>query len=53
LEIIKLKERAKKELGSKFELKDFHMTVLENGSLPLEMLEDIIDDYIIDARKIQ
>ncbi len=46
LKIIKLREKAKKELGSKFNLKDFHMTVLENGSLPLELLEEKVEDYI-------
>jgi uncharacterized protein (DUF885 family) len=46
LKIMELRERAKKELGPKFDLKDFHMTVLENGSLPLELLEEKVDDYI-------
>jgi uncharacterized protein (DUF885 family) len=43
---MQLREKAKKELGSKFDIKDFHMRVLENGSLPLEILEEIVDDYI-------
>jgi uncharacterized protein (DUF885 family) len=46
LKIQELRDRAKKELGPKFDLKDFHMTLLENGSLPLDLLEHIIDDYI-------
>jgi len=46
LKIMELRERAKKELGPKFNLKDFHMIVLENGSLPLELLEEKVDDYI-------
>jgi uncharacterized protein (DUF885 family) len=46
LKIMELRERSKKELGSKFDLKDFHMTVLENGSLPLELLEEKVEDYI-------
>lgn len=46
LKIMELREKAKKELGPKFDLKDFHMTVLENGSLPLDLLEEIVDDYI-------
>ncbi|MFH1336356.1 MAG: DUF885 domain-containing protein, partial [Candidatus Zixiibacteriota bacterium] len=45
LEIMELREKAKKELGPKFDLKDFHMTVLENGSLPLDLLEQIVNDY--------
>jgi uncharacterized protein (DUF885 family) len=47
LKIMELREKAKDELGPKFDLKDFHMVVLENGSLPLDLLEEIVDDYII------
>jgi uncharacterized protein (DUF885 family) len=50
LKIMELREKAKEELGSKFDLKDFHMTVLENGSLPLDLLEEIVDDYIAASR---
>ncbi len=46
LKIMQLREKAKKELGSKFDIKDFHMRVLENGSLPLEILAKVVDDYI-------
>jgi len=46
LKIMELREKAKKELGPKFSLKNFHMMVLENGSLPLELLEEIVDDYV-------
>jgi uncharacterized protein (DUF885 family) len=46
LKIMELREKAKQELGPKFDLKDFHMTILENGSLPLDLLEEIVDNYI-------
>jgi uncharacterized protein (DUF885 family) len=46
LKIMELRERAKKALGPKFNLKDFHMVVLQNGSIPLAMLEEMVDDYI-------
>jgi len=46
LKIQELRDRARKQLGPKFDLKDFHMTLLENGSLPLDLLEDIVDDYV-------
>jgi uncharacterized protein (DUF885 family) len=46
LKIMELRQKAKKELGPKFDLKEFHMTVLENGSLPLDLLEEIVDHYI-------
>jgi len=47
LKIMELREKAKDELGPKFDLKDFHMVVLENGGLPLDLLEEIVDDYVI------
>jgi uncharacterized protein (DUF885 family) len=50
LKIMELREKAKKELGPKFDLKDFHMVVLENGSLPLDLLEEIVGDYISSNR---
>ncbi|MCA3001657.1 MAG: DUF885 family protein, partial [Rhodocyclaceae bacterium] len=33
-------------LGPKFNLRDFHDAILKNGSLPLEILERVIDSYI-------
>ena len=47
LKILELREKAKRELGSSFDMKDFHMIVLENGNLPLDLLEEIVDEYII------
>ena len=36
----------KSKLGNQFELKEFHNVVLKNGAVPLDILEDIVDDYI-------
>ncbi len=38
LEIYKLREEAKTRLGERFNLADFHHTVLKNGALPLTLL---------------
>ena len=46
LEIIKMREKAGKILGSKFNLKDFHYQVLKQGSAPLPFLKSHIDRYI-------
>jgi uncharacterized protein (DUF885 family) len=46
LKILELRERAKQQLGSKFDLRDFHDVVLKNGALPLEILEQVVNDYI-------
>jgi uncharacterized protein (DUF885 family) len=46
LKILELRERAKAALGSRFNLKDFHAVVLENGGVPLTLLEKLVDDWI-------
>jgi uncharacterized protein (DUF885 family) len=46
LKILELREKARVELGAKFKLKDFHTVVLENGSLPLTVLERLVDEWI-------
>jgi len=50
LRILELREKAKKSLGSKFDIRDFHDVVLKNGAVPLPILEELVDDYI--AKKI-
>lgn len=46
LKILELREQAKEQLGARFDLRDFHDVVLQNGSLPLEILEQVVQDYI-------
>lgn len=46
IKILELRERAKKELGNRFNIKDFHSVVLMNGVLPLTVLEALVDRYI-------
>jgi uncharacterized protein (DUF885 family) len=46
LKILELRERAKKELGSKFDIRKFHDTVLDAGALPLDVLEARVDAWI-------
>ncbi|NND52625.1 MAG: DUF885 domain-containing protein [Flavobacteriaceae bacterium] len=46
LKILELREKAKKSLGNKFDLKQFHNVVLKNGAVPLDILEELIDNYI-------
>ena len=46
LKILELRERAKAALGRKFDLKDFHAVVLENGGVPLTLLESEVDEWI-------
>ena len=46
IKIMELRERAKTELGNRFDIKDFHTVVLMNGILPLTVLEALVDQYI-------
>ena len=46
LKIIELRERAKQDLGAKFDIKAFHDEVLSAGALPLDVLEQRIDGWI-------
>jgi uncharacterized protein (DUF885 family) len=46
LKIQELRSRAQQELGNKFDQREFHETLLKNGSLPLEILEEQVNDYI-------
>ena len=50
LKILELREKAMEELGDQFDIKEFHTAILGNGSLPLEILERVVQDYI-DAKR--
>ncbi len=46
LKIRELRGRAEEALGSEFDLRAFHDTVLENGAVPLDVLEEHVDRWI-------
>ena len=46
LKILELRNKAERVLGDKYDIKDFHHEVLKRGSLPLELLEFYIDEWI-------
>tara|TARA_R110002012_G_scaffold321191_4_gene548028 strand:+ start:15240 stop:17018 length:1779 start_codon:yes stop_codon:yes gene_type:complete len=46
LKIKELRAKAEKELGDKFDIKEFHNQVLETGCVPLALLENKIDTWI-------
>lgn len=46
LKFVELRERARKRLGSRFDIRAFHDLVLGNGALPLAVLEASVDDWI-------
>jgi uncharacterized protein (DUF885 family) len=49
LKILELRDKARRALGGKFNLKDFHAVVLENGGVPLTLLETLVDEWIAKA----
>ena len=51
LKIIELREKAKKALGARFSLNQFHDRVLNTGTAPLAVLERQVDSYIQAAAK--
>ncbi len=47
LKILELRQKAEKELGDKFKIGEFHNQVLETGCVPLQLLEDKINKWIM------
>ena len=46
LKILELREKAKKELGDDFDLKEFHDVILRNGTILLNLLEKAVNDWL-------
>jgi len=46
LKILELRERAKKELGDKFDIRHFHDEILDGGALPLDVLDARVNGWI-------
>ena len=46
LTILELRQRAEQQLGEAYDIREFHDAVLKNGAVPMEILEQVVDDYI-------
>ena len=44
--ILELRERAKASLGARFDIRAYHDVVLENGAVPLPVLETLVADWV-------
>ncbi|MGP7796567.1 DUF885 domain-containing protein [Sphingomonas sp. CLY1604] len=51
LRIAALRDRAKRELGDRFDIRDFHEAVLNQGALPLDVLDEQVARYIAAAKR--
>ncbi|MFH6951572.1 DUF885 domain-containing protein [Pseudoalteromonas sp. XMcav1-K] len=46
IKIVELRESAKKQLGEKFDIREFHDVVLKSGPVPLNTLEGFVNDWV-------
>ena len=46
LKIMELRDKSKEALGDDFDIKDFHDHILSFGSIPLNILEEKVDEFI-------
>ena len=51
LKFVELRERARRQLGERFDIRAFHDLVLGNGALPLAVLEASVDDWIASTQR--
>jgi uncharacterized protein (DUF885 family) len=50
IKILQLREKAKQALGDKFDIKRFHSVILMNGSVPLGVLEELVDKWVEEVK---
>ena len=46
IKIVELRDRARQRLGERFDIRQFHMVILDQGAVPLPALERAVDDWI-------
>jgi uncharacterized protein (DUF885 family) len=51
MKILELRERAKQALGARFDIRAFHDVVLDEGPLPLDLLDARIDRWIAEQKQ--
>jgi len=53
MKILELRQDAMDQLGNQFDLKEFHRVILSNGSMPLDILERVVGEYIAEKLSSQ
>jgi uncharacterized protein (DUF885 family) len=51
IKIKQLRKKSEEALGANFNIGDFHNAILQNGSVPLPLLEQQIDVYIKESKE--
>lgn len=51
IKLLELRHKAEKQLGDKFDIRDFHTLILANGALPLDVLEEHVNQWIASVNK--
>jgi uncharacterized protein (DUF885 family) len=51
LKISELRDKAQKALGSKFDMRGFHDTILKNGPMPLDVLEEQVNLWVAERKR--
>jgi uncharacterized protein (DUF885 family) len=44
--ILELRQQAEQELGTDYDIREFHDVVLKNGPVPMQILKDVVSAYI-------
>ena len=50
IKLLELRAMAETELGEQFDIREFHDVILTNGSMPLDLLEKLVREYIADKQ---
>lgn len=52
IKIRQLRKKSETELGKLFDIKEFHSTILENGPMPLNILETVVENWIDETNSL-
>jgi uncharacterized protein (DUF885 family) len=52
-EILRLRDRARAQLGAAYDIRDFHSAVLDHGTLPLTVLGKVVEEWVTARQSAQ